>query len=1622
MSFQAMVGTWFAAHVVTATPVGTRFGLNLDVLAAEIQFETGDTMDDAVVRLKGGGAIYLQCKTRPFLERGADSPLAKTLAQCAAFLVQHRTIRASVDPDRVATVLAVADNAPKSLDALEYACRQFDTGESWSSVIGRVPEGQRDALEVFKLHTDRSWLKTTGAGITDDDLVELARLFRVRRFGEDTGSADWREITRLVGNRLYKGEEFGERPTAALLNVVRQLIRSGAAADRAGLVRALRAAGYPETRAPGYNDDIVALNEYTREECDRLSRHAVLEADRQVPLPRECLPALRAAINGGSLLVIGEPGAGKTGVLVGLAQQMRLQAAPFVFLSVDRLAGISKMSELGSELKLQHDLLEVLAAWPGDQPGILMIDALDASRGGPSEAVFASFIELALPKVGDRWAIVASIRTFDLMNGRRFREGMRGRPPAQDYAVSSLSDVRHFLIKALSPGELAQIGGQAPKLGELLDTAPDKLKALLRNIFNLSLAADLIRGGVASDAICAVSTQSELIDRYEDERLPKQTLKRAAAATIAAMVAQRRLSVRQIDVQHDAVDEVLRAGVLARAGDLVGFAHHVIFDHVAGRYYLAWNDINHLAEQVSGESGTGLMLGPALRFAMERIWRDDDRSRTQSWALLRTIVSSPQADPIVLSIALRTIVERVENEDDIQGLIAILADARTRAIAASMLSRLARFVGMSAKQGATASVARAWSVVAEAAAMTGDRVLADGARVLLILFAERSDFDNPHVATPFGSASRSLLRLAWRIEPYTEPFVTAGIRCVARSFGSDTAASRTLLQRVLEEPHFSNHAYIEAPTLAENVRYIIPQDPDFAATIYSTLFERAAPEGGQSWFGGQPSRILPLTMDRTQQYEHAFWHLNKAIELFLALAPSEAISAVIGAVRGASLKRKSHPPSVVALQIEGRSLRIIDELQSLQEWRKVTPRGLSSDETVLDTFVQFLTKASPKDFRLAVMTAIAAETPASIWARILRIASERPGIADDLLWPLASTPAFASIRGLARDAVIYLTCSYGARSDEDRKTFETAALTPESLREGPTGNWWRSLMARLLSGLEEGALTTDAMKAFRTALASEKRLTGNSPFVSFQSGFAPVENVTDVLLANDGVNLEKEPERSIRAALGALEDTVKVGRGNNAPADIAVLWTHTSHLVTLIDREANSPPHPELLHAAWGAVSEAVDQITKNESYEPTTTGHPVLSELLSLNARLAQSPYPQPGNSVDDESGHLAWGNWDVRVNAAAAAMRLAQRFADMHPETLNSLESYLRDPVRTVRLQVAQSINGLWEVARERMWELTDYIAQNEPSRAVLAYFISGPLGRIAQAEAQRTERLLSHILDRSATGDGDGSGPHEFFEAVGSLVAWLCVATDNANAWSRMVQWSDDLTLGDSFLWSVTTNLREPLFFGYRPPIQPLQVEMRGRAKRIMERIVAAAVRGKTQSKAVLQGGGLSEADRASTEALYVAGERLLDHACNQFNFGASVLGQGGEASDELDSPSEKRQFLVDYRELLDQLGQHGSAQTIHHLVELYVLLVEASPPEVFDQIAAILTGPALAENYHFEALGADALVSLVKLYLADYRDIFEDPDRRSRLVSVLEEFSKAGWPEALKLLYELPDLLR
>lgn len=1617
MIFQAGVSVWFAAHMVSDMSVGERFGLSRHALIKNLQCETGRYLDDVVANLSDGGAIFVQCKTHADLTAAADAPLTSTIKQLVTLFASEVFRSGAVDLSRSAAVLAVKSDSPQTLDNLERACRTFDYGGEWRLTQTRMSKAQVRALEIFESAVEAAWPIDKLGPLTSQHLVSLARLFHIARFEIDAGERDWREAANVIGSRLFESAEAGVPALEALSAVVAKLIRNGAMADRERLLRQIRDANLNDTKAPGFDRDIAQLQKLTTSELDRLARHAQLPIGAGLPIPRECVPSLKEAAEGGSLLVIGEPGSGKTGALVVLAQLKQQDGSPVVFLSVDRRSGVRTATELQNELLLQHPLLEVLAAWPGRAPGVLFIDALDASRGGESEGIFSTLIEDAVAKLGDRWSIVASIRTFDLKNGRRFQAAMAGEPPSPEHSEPGLEAVRHYKIPRLTDEEIKGAAQSNQELGKLVASAPVQVARLLRNVFNFSLAAELVSNGVSADSINTAATQSDLIDKYENARLPEARLQTAVAATVRVMVDRRRLAVPKIIIAHEAIDAVLKTGVLTEAEDRVAFAHHVLFDHAAGRFFLDWDDVDRLKAQLTTDPAIGLLLGPAFRFASERVWRDDKPGRPETWRLILDITSHDEIDPVISSVALRTAAERVAVEEDVEGLCALLRSQPDSPGLRLTLSRLSRFVRMSIVDAGSIDViaAAAWAKVAKAALQAGGANFADGARILLMALSEKADFSSLMFATSFGQAARALLSVAWGAEDQ-QFFAVQGIQYVAKTFASDPAESRALLQRIIEEPRFSAHAHEEAVWLADGIPSIAPTDPGFCVEIFAVLFQRPAPQDGDSWLGGMPSRIMPLRSSRKQDYEHARWRLGKVFPAFLASSPSHGTRAAIAAAIGLSAERRSATLEVLEFRVGGLSLTIVEDDLTLEEWR-TGRRRTSRDGDILASFEDYLRNCTPDEFREVVATAASEEGATSIWVRILGVAGDRSGVADDLLWPIATAPEVLASRGMLRDAVIFISKAYATASQELKSAFESALIG--EVESGIEPDRWGAIAGRLLSSVPDSDLATSSVRQLKKGLERDGRLVGNRPAMTIEIGSLPAERMVDRILERDGVNLLDGPDSNLREVSRVLEELLRERKETLTLDQIGALWSVTERVIKVIDENAEHAPHQATLHSSWGSISNAVSLIAEGDAFNPELAGHPSLSTLTSLLDRMWASRYPEV--TASDDTGFMSWGNWDVRVYVATSFMAIARRFGDRDVRYIDRLADVLEDPVPAVRLQVVQSLNGLWDIARHTMWTLMDRVAAVEAHSGILGFFIGGPVARIAGPEPERAERYIAEILQRLAvsTDTKESERRSTLHEAVGGLTAQLWVGSGQILSRERIGVWTANLVEGHHYLWHVISHLRGALFLRFQLNAPPDAAAVQLRANETLHKVVAAS------STALLDGLKLrSDGEgREAAEELARLGDLLLDHACNQVYFGAGAWkNPNREDPPGLATQEAMRQFLDESAPTLELIGQAGTARTIHHLVELYEYLIEAAPEVVFDRVADLLVGPAARGGYHFESLASDVLVKIVRRYLADYRSVFDAIDRRGKLLRVLELFSSAGWPEALKLLYDLPELLR
>lgn len=385
-----------------------------------------------------------------------------------------------------------------------------------------------------------------------------------------------------------------------------------------------------------------------------------------------------------------------------------------------------------------------------------------------------------------------------------------------------------------------------------------------------------------------------------------------------------------------------------------------------------------------------------------------------------------------------------------------------------------------------------------------------------------------------------------------------------------------------------------------------------------------------------------------------------------------------------------------------------------------------------------------------------------------------------------------------------------------------------------------------------------------------------------------------------------------------------------------------------------------------------------------------------------------------------ISWGNLSVRVYAAEAWVSLASKFAEARPDIVDRIEVILRDDEPAVRLQAAQNLQVICKAAPDRMWSMGERLAAEEADDQVLIAYLNRSMRRFSHAEPERCEKILTIAKGRLGEFTKDGARDR-LQECLGGWVAQLYAGQGRPLTREWLEDWSADPEQFQDALNAYTSCLRGSFFGRYAADAEHGAKDMCDRAQEGLNAILAPALDVSAKSHAVLLSDATHE-EKTAAGKRYSAAEHVIHHAMNQLYFGAGARADDREDGPGLNNAGAKARFLVDYAGLLALLQRSREPGTLHHLIELYEHLISGNPIAVFTAVHAILTGVGREEGYHYESLGNTAVVKVVKRYIADHRGIFEDPTRRAQLVEILQLFSEVGWPDALRLLYDLPDLLR
>jgi hypothetical protein len=1269
-------------------------------------------------------------------------------------------------------------------------------------------------------------------------------------------------------------------------------------------------------------------------------------------------------------------------------------------LAVDRHS-VETLEGLARDIGIQHSLLEVLDAWDGPGRGWLIIDALDATRGGKGEGVFRALIQAVLERAG-RWQVVATVRSFDLRMGQQFRQLFKGQPPVDGLNDPAFAKVRHVHIPRWSDDEFKRLLKEIPSLSKALEHAPDRLRDLAKVPFNTRLLCELLARNLVESDLRHISSQAELLELYWDYRIEGHGL---AARTCLRMIVESmvqaqalRASISAVDSMPEVIDALCHEGVISRidCDRALQFRHHLLFDFSAAKLLFEPNLLISGDLRFSKGEARGLMLAPALGFVLKEIW-DSESDHGKFWQSVGHLVSDENGDPIIRSAAGRIGAEYPLSPPDALWL----ADGALAGnpLALSILPHISGALAVRIEDEGTVEL-EPWVKLASALA-PGARHVAGTLRFLLrLLIARISQAD---LRAEIGVTARALLAYMLTLQSPADNAVP-DIGFVIDTYETAPDASRALLERIFAPARFDVHGSEEVPALCYKIKSIGEVDPKFVSYVFAYVYGNDVNIDRTTRLGN--SQILSLTSNARQDYDMARYSLSEYFPRFLEIHPLAAIEAAVQAMEG--YISREHPVAEwkrAEIIIAGKSVYLRQDLSHIWAHDPYSTYGRDA-ELLLKILLERLQSAS-EDAAIELAGMLLDKSSLAIfWSRLFLAATSRGGRLSDMLWPFAARGEFIVLLDTRKDAIDLVSSRFLQRSDDERLQLEKDAfefdfsdfLYAESARSNVLQKLFTSI------GLEN--LHTDAARKMAVDATDEavenKRLF--SPAVSWVSE-QPYHWIRDL-------DRELPGNAKLIAAIESAKEELKL-EPNEKVALALSISTALQPLFAVRDALAASDIHPWLRSNGEGVIGLGCVAIVSN-NLVPTNTDLDSYagqtSDLIGLTllAVHSASPETEPNTEISFEK-NASWSSPAARVEGTQALFDLIIKRPDLYVSLKVAAESLLRDPHPAVRLRATLSLGKFWDIDRETLWARLAERLDEETNLAVLVSVVNGLLSRILNHDPIRTFGLIQRILARD---ERDPQRLEKIRNVVSNPLAILWIRHSIEGAHAILAEWTLRPSIFSSELRVVLFTIRDALVAGLAEGDEE-NSDLRARSLAVLASIVTSANR----ELAVHHS---REAPSDTEREVATESARVVDAACQQLLF--AINPSGAHQSDKVRlSRVALTQFLHETSPILKCIGDYATPHTIYSLLQLLERLIDVDPGLVFD-LAANALRAGKRSGYQNESMGIDLLVRMVGTFLADHKEIFELAGRRARLVDSLEIFMEAGWPAARRLLYRLPELMQ
>jgi hypothetical protein len=1623
INYQNRVAAAFAVACLSETAPG------MDLPTAPIRAircESGEPVGDILLELTDGALLFVEVKRSIRLSDGRFAALVEQLIKqfitCEQSLGNdskpwRRPLRSGVDRLQIIT----SSESPEAVRKHLAACLvRIGPATEPGELLGLAKNNaEDDAFTLFKSLIAASWKDLLGEQLSDSQLIRFGSLVRISTADTNPNEADEAHALRTIGTSILESNEYVSAAWSGLIDIVAQAAQTREPLSRDSLRTQFERLGFLVKSSPSFVKDIQTIKDYTRLTLHSMSHLGELSVKGSpIRIEREVAAFLGSVAAKNSLLVIGEPGAGKSGVLHELATILA-KNSDVLFVAADRIDG-----PLRTEIGVANNLVEILRNWTGKGPGFVIIDALDAARGATASTALRELMRSIAKSPESRWRVIASVRTYDLRYGQEIQQIFRvlfDGERLEKFQHPDFPFIRHVSVPRFDFSELERIFVQSSDIALVYQAANPNLQDLLKSPFNLRLVADLLSSNLTYGEISAIETHMALLEQYWFHRViksPSEGIARELTVhdLLKAMVIERTLTISKTKAREAAIRpqfaSLCQDGVIVeqkanlQGRNIIGFAHHLLFDYAASRLYIS-TDRESFLKELTDQRDLSLFLRLSIELLFKEAWV---RDRAEFWKILSEFASEPKVPSIARIIGPAVIPELAKSGNDLAPLLEDI-NAHSPSKRGVAQQWIIHTVGAVLASNTIANTTL-WAQFAELLTeLSTTPVLLAVAQSLI----DRLIIDYVHdLYVPAEFLNRASVNILDRLldQPSRDSWmVSRVVTNLMDVMDSDPTGAIKALRRLITPEEIVQHGAEHGPWIARKMRKALNVDSEFVADFYKAIFAYEETSEAQTSMSG--SRILALHSNRGQDYRHIYWELSQFFPIFAQKFPLLACSVVATVINGYVERdhRIDNPPHFISFDIGKVEHRVKQDYSSI--WDGSTVRD--DVQAITGSLFRQLGELAKEPESRGLATAMAiqllktaeyAMTP----RRLLAIAFEHPEVFGPVVYGLVVSPSALLSHDLSTSIGILLPALFPLLGPEQRSEVETAIEEIPKYGDAEFLEGRKRARDRLLGCLPVELVTRHETQVRIAELkASEEGPPPNNPRYGTSGPFVVPYSFVDEQRRR-GVPVD-EPAN---AALRELAEPISEFAGryvNAAPSleEIEKLYGPLSDLrQAIIDADANGA-HIESKNSSEATLVAGCAAAAKCHDLDCASPLGRLIKDVLLEGLR---SPIPEHHPEYDDQfDEHPSWGAPLQRIEAAAGIAALLKHESCIDPVLMESLRTILHDLVPAVRFQLTSRLLALHQNHLDELWEILGELAANEKSTSVIGASLYGVVNPLSGKYRQESLEITRIVLHRPDLRDDGGDAREWALRIVAGLWIWQ----GDESAYGII----EPLISGDSFdprsAARCMQDIREPLIFSSNPP-KPTDEAIRRRAFSLIETIVASA---SERVERLLNDPKPSLRDESWNNRFQELA-RLVDFAGNQIYFASGAFVE--PRVDKIVSDDTRSRFWHESKSAIIRLSETAIPSVAHNLIETLQSFIQFEPTEVFHAIAKVVRS-AQGWGYQYESLAVDLLVKITENYLAEYpQSIQEDLRAREELVDILEVFVDAGWPAARRLSYRLEEIFR